>query len=82
MKNYGLDAAHYFSSPGLAWDAMLKMAGVELELIQEREMNDIIDKGIKVGYETFHANMPSPITSTFPKRTITTFRHLLFSTWT
>ena len=33
MKNYGLDAAHYFSSPGLAWDAMLKMTGVELELM-------------------------------------------------
>ena len=36
MKNYELDAAHYFSSPGLAWDAMLKMTGMELELMQER----------------------------------------------
>ena len=47
MKNYGLDAAHYFSSPGLAWDAMLKMTGVELELMREREMHDIVDKGIR-----------------------------------
>ena len=28
---YGLDPCHYFSSPGLSWDAMLKMT----------EMNDL-----------------------------------------
>ena len=33
MQNYKLDPAHYFSAPGLAWDAMLKMTGVELELM-------------------------------------------------
>ena len=31
LKDYGLDPCHYFSSPGLAWDAMLKMAGIKLE---------------------------------------------------
>ena len=25
LKCYGLDPHHYFSSPGLNWDAMLKM---------------------------------------------------------
>ena len=25
---YGLDPCHYFSAPGLSWDAMLKMTGV------------------------------------------------------
>ena len=29
LKFYGLDPCHYFSSPGLSWDAMLKMAGVK-----------------------------------------------------
>ena len=29
LKNYGLDPCHYFSSPGLSWDAMLKMTGVK-----------------------------------------------------
>ena len=35
LKFYGLDPCHYFSSPGLSWDAMLKMISVELENISE-----------------------------------------------
>ena len=31
LKYYGLDTCHYFSAPGLSWDAMLKMTKVELE---------------------------------------------------
>ena len=31
LKYYGLDPCHYLSSPGLSWDAMLKMTGVKLE---------------------------------------------------
>ena len=31
LKYYGLDPCHYFSSPGLNWDAMLKMTGAILE---------------------------------------------------
>ena len=30
-KHYGLDPCHYFSTLGLSWDAMLKMANIELE---------------------------------------------------
>ena len=33
LKVYKLDACHYFSSPGLNWDAMLKMTGAKLEKI-------------------------------------------------
>ena len=29
LKFYELDPCHYFSSPGLSWDAMLKMTGVK-----------------------------------------------------
>ena len=31
LKYYKLDPCHYFSAPGLSWDAMLKMTGVKLE---------------------------------------------------
>ena len=33
MQYYGLDPCHYFTSPGLSWDAMLKMTKVNLELM-------------------------------------------------
>ena len=39
MEKYGLDLAHYFTSPGLSWDALLKMTGVELELLTNVEMH-------------------------------------------
>ena len=32
MNHYGLDSAWYFSAPGLAWDAALKITKVQLEL--------------------------------------------------
>ena len=31
LEYYGVEPCHYFSSPGLSWDAMLKMTKVELE---------------------------------------------------
>ena len=33
LNFYKLDPCHYFSSPGLSWDAMLKMTSVKLEKI-------------------------------------------------
>ena len=38
LKFYKLDHCHYFSSPGLSWNAMLKMTGVELEKISDIDM--------------------------------------------
>ena len=35
LKFYGLDPCHYFSSPGLNWDAMLKMTAIKLEKISD-----------------------------------------------
>ena len=45
LKFNKVDPCHYFSSPGLSWDAMLKMAGVELEKISEIDMYLFIEKG-------------------------------------
>ena len=49
LKFYGLDTSHCFSSPGLSWDAMLKMTGVELEKISDIEMYLFIEKGLRGG---------------------------------
>ena len=48
-KCYGLDPCHYFSSPRLSWDAMLKMTGVELEKISDIDMYLFIEKGLREG---------------------------------
>ena len=47
LKFYGLDPCHYFSSPGLSWDAMLKMTGVKLEKIFDIDMYLFIEKGLR-----------------------------------
>ena len=38
LKFYKLDPCHYFSSPGLSWDAMLKVTGVKLEKFSDIDM--------------------------------------------
>ena len=49
MDNYGLDPAHYYTSPGLAWDAMLKITKINLELLNDVDMLLMIEKGIRGG---------------------------------
>ena len=33
IKNYNLDPAHYYTAPGLAWDAALKVADIKLRAV-------------------------------------------------
>ena len=47
LAYYGLDPCHYFSSPGLSWDAMLKMTEIELKLISDNDMYLFIEKGMR-----------------------------------
>ena len=47
MKYYGLDPCHYYSSPELCWDAMLKMTGVKLEKISDIDKYVFIEKGLR-----------------------------------
>ena len=49
LKCYGLDPCHYFSSPGLSWDAMLKIIGIELEKISDIGMYLFIEKELREG---------------------------------
>ncbi|XP_065664717.1 uncharacterized protein LOC136086350 [Hydra vulgaris] len=49
MKNYKLDPAWYYTSPGLAWDAALKKTIVKLELLSDYDMILMIKKGIRGG---------------------------------
>ena len=49
LKIYELDPAHYYTAPGLAWDAMLKMTNIKLELLSDVDMLLMIEKGIRGG---------------------------------
>ena len=49
LKHYNLDPAHYYTSPGLAWDACLKETGQKLQLLDDYDMLMMIEKGIRGG---------------------------------
>ena len=49
LKNYGLDPVYFYTAPGLAWESMLKMTGVNLELLSNIDMLLMIEKGIRGG---------------------------------
>ena len=49
MQYYKLDPCHYFTSPGLSWDAMLKMTNIKLELMTDIDMFQFIEKGMHGG---------------------------------
>ena len=49
FRNYGLCPSHYFSAPGLSWEAILKMKKIELELIPDADMYIFFEKGTRGG---------------------------------
>ena len=49
LEYYKLDPCHYFTSPGLSRDAMLKMTDIKLELMTDIDMFQFIEKGLRGG---------------------------------
>ena len=49
LKHYNLDPAHYYTSPGLAWDACLKTTKQELQLLDDYDMLMMFERGIRGG---------------------------------
>ena len=49
QEKYGLDPAHYYSAPGLSWDALLKKTEVELDLLTDMDMHLMIERGMRGG---------------------------------
>ena len=48
-ENYKLDPAWYFTTPGFAWDASLKISEAVLDLISDPNMYLMFEKGIRGG---------------------------------
>ena len=49
LKSYKLDPSHYFSSPKLSWNSMLRMTGIKLELISDIDKHLFIKQGLRGG---------------------------------
>ena len=49
LKNYGIDPAYYYTSPGLFWDAMLKETKVKLELLSDIDQFYLFKRMIRGG---------------------------------
>ena len=49
LTYYELDPCHFYTSPGLAWAACLKMSQVELELLTDPDMYLFVEEGLRDG---------------------------------
>ena len=49
LDNYGLDLAHFYTAPGLAWKVCLKKTDVNLELLKDPDMLLMFERGIGGG---------------------------------
>lgn len=63
LREFQLDPAHFYSAPGLSWSAMLKMTGVELELLTDIDMLNFVSRGQRggisfIGHRYAEANNP------------------------
>lgn len=49
LETYKLDPVWYFTTPGFAWDAMLRKTEIELELLTDIDMLLMVESGIRGG---------------------------------
>ena len=49
LSYYGLDPVHYYTLPNFAFDAMLKLTGIEIDLVYDQEMYEMIEAGLRGG---------------------------------
>ena len=47
LRQYDLDPAHNYTSPGPSWDALLRKTGVEHELLTDYDQHPFIEKGMR-----------------------------------
>ena len=53
LKHYKLDPCHYYTAPGLAWDACLEETKQKLQLLKDYDMLMMFERGIRGGISYF-----------------------------
>ena len=66
LAHYSLDAAHYYTAPGLVCDAALKMTHVSLELITDIDMYHFIENSIRGGISMITTRHAQANSTTLP----------------
>ena len=49
LSYYGLDPVYYYTLPNFAFDAMLNLTGIEIDLVYDQEMYEMIEAGLRGG---------------------------------
>ena len=49
QEYYGLDCLHFYTAPGLAWSAALKMTEAKLDLLTDSDMYLFVDSAVRGG---------------------------------
>ena len=49
LDNYGLDPAHFYNAPRLAWKACLQKTSIRLELLLDPDMSLMFERDIRGG---------------------------------
>ena len=73
LKYYGLDPCHYFGSPGLSWDAMLKMTDTKLEKISDIDKYLFMEKGLISYIAKKHSKANNKYLNDYNRKQLSTF---------
>ena len=49
LSYYRLDPVYYYTLPNFAFDAMLKLTGIEIDLVYDQDMYEMIEAGLRGG---------------------------------
>ena len=68
LHNYHLDPGHFYTSPGLAWQAALKMTKTTFDLVTDNDMHLMIEQSIRGGVAMIanrHATANNPLVGNY-----------------
>ena len=68
LDYYKLEPLHYYTTPGLAWDAALRMSRVDLHLITDENIYNMIEKNIRCGISMISSRYAAANNPALPRK--------------